>query len=217
MSSLKSAGILVIHKVAELKHAIKAQEAGVDAIAVVGVEGGGHVGNSNLTTLIKIPLAVDALKVPVIAAGGIGDARGLMAALSLGADGIIMGTRFMATRECPGHPKFKKRLISAHGDEAILVKRTINDTTRALSNPITQIVLEMERRGADLDELLPYILGVKSRQVYLGGDIDAGVASCGQIVGLIQETISVRELIEGIVKEAEQIVQGYTSMFDGET
>ena len=212
--ALKSAGVKIIHKVSSIRHALKAEAGGVDAAAMVGLEGGGHVGANDLTTLIKIPLAADVLKVPVIAAGGIGDARGLVAALAMGADGVVMGTRFMATEECLSHPKFKQRLIQASAEEAVLIKRTINDSTRALSNQATMKVRLMEERGTTLDELWPIISGDNSRKVYLDGEIDHGVPSCGQVVGLIREVTSVAKLIDHMVKESDSIIQRLRGIVD---
>ncbi len=209
---LKKAGVKIIHKVASVRHAITAERVGVDAVAIVGNEGGGHIGMNEVTTLILVPLAVNTLKVPVIAAGGIGDARGFVAALALGAEGVIMGTRFMATQECPAHPKLKEWLLQAKETDTVLVERSIRNTVRALKNKAAGKVLEMEARGATLEELLTVISGENYKKVFLDGELDAGIAACGQVVGLIHDLPPVKEVIETIIAEARIIGQRLSSL-----
>ncbi len=158
-------------------------------------------------------LTVNAVKVPVIAAGGIGDARGFVAALALGAEGVIMGTRFMATLECPAHPKFKEWLLQAKETDTVLVERSIRNTARALRNKAAEKVLEMEARGATLEELLTVISGENYKRVFLNGELDAGIASCGQVVGLIYDLPTVKEVIDTIITEARAITQRFLSSF----
>lgn len=209
---LKKGGVTIIHKVANVRHAVTAERVGADAVAIVGTEGGGHTGMNDVTTLVLVPLAVKALKVPVIAAGGIGDARGFVAALALGAEAVIMGTRFMATKECPAHPKFKEWLLQAKETDTVLVERSIRNTARALRNKAAEKVLEMEARGASLEELLTVISGENYKKVFLNGELDAGVASSGQVVGLINDIPSVKEVIDNIITEAKVIGQRLTSL-----
>lgn len=202
MERFKKAKVKVIHKVATVRHAAKAEKVGVDAVAVVGVENGGATGMDDVTTFCLIPRAVDTLKIPVIAGGGIADARGFVAALALGAEGVVIGTRFMATRESPAHPKFKEWMLKSKETDTVLVQRSISNTHRALKNEAAEKEMEMEKRGATLEELLPVISGGLSQKVILQGELEAGMAYCGQAVGLIDETLKVKEVIDNIVSGA---------------
>ena len=209
---LRSSNVKVIHKVATVRHAAKAAQMGVDAVSVVGVENGGHTGIDDVTTIILVPLAADLLAVPLIAGGGIGDARGFVAALALGADGVVMGTRFIATRECPAHPRFKEWMLRIKETDTVLVERSIRNTSRSIRNKAAEKVLEMEARGASLEELLTITTGKNYKKVLLEGELDAGIASCGQIVGLIQDIPTVKEVIDNIITGAEIIGQRLSSL-----
>lgn len=202
---LKQANVKIIHKCAGVRYAMTAERVGADAVTVVGFENGGATGMNDTTTFVLIPQTVDAVNIPVIGGGGIGDARGFLAALALGAEGVVMGTRFMATHECPVHPKFKEWLLRATATDTVIVERSIRNTHRVLRNAASQRVEEMEARGASLEELLPVIAGVQGRKVWNNGDLEAGIVSCGQVVGLVNELKSVKEVIEGIVQEAAEL------------
>lgn len=202
---LKAAGIKILHKVPAVRFARKAESLGVDAITVVGFECGGHPGMDDVTSLVLVPRAVEEVKVPVIAAGGFADGRGLAAALALGAEGILMGTRFMATRECVVHPRFKEWMVGARETDTVLVQRSIRNPLRARRNKATDEVQELERGGATLADLLPLISGKEGREAYVSGDLDRGVVACGQAVGLVHDVPSVHELIVRIVNEAEEV------------
>ncbi len=202
LPKLKEGNVKVIHKVTSVKHALSAQRIGVDAVGVVGVENGGAVGMDNVTTMVLVPAVVDALNIPVLAGGGLADARGFLAALALGAEGVIVGTRFMATRECPAHQSFKDWMVRARETDTVLVERSIRTTHRCLRNEMSGKILEMEARGASLEELLPYIGGETKKQLFLGGDLDGGVALCGQSVGLVHDIPSVKELMDNMVAGA---------------
>lgn len=204
---LKEAGVKVFHKVTTVKHALSAERAGVDAVGVVGVENGGAVGMEDLTTMVLVPAVAGAVKVPVLAGGGIADARGLVAALALGAEGVIMGTRFMATRECPTHPRFKEWMLASKETDTVLVERSIRITHRALRNKCSDKILDMEASGASFEDLLPFIGGDTKKGLFLDGDLDAGVALCGQAVGLVDDVPSVKELVQRIVSEAEVVAK----------
>jgi nitronate monooxygenase len=180
---------------------------GVDAVIVVGFEGAGHPGMDDVATMVLIPRVVDSVKVPVIAAGGIADGRGLVAALALGAEGVLMGTRFMATKECPAHPKFKEMMLTAKETDTLMIQRSIKNASRAWSNEPARKVLEMESKGATLEQLLPIIRGERGREVLMNGKLDAGTASVGQAVGLIDNIPTVKELMDSIVTEALAIRQ----------
>ncbi len=207
MKRLKDAGVKVIHKVARVKDAKAAERLGVDAVTIVGFEAAGHPGMDEVTSLVLIPISADAVNIPIIAGGGIGDGRGLVAALALGAEGVLMGTRFMASKECPLHPKIGQWLLQARETDTLMIERSIQNAARVMKTDYAQRVLEMEEKGATLEELLPFISGDRSKKSYISGDINAATIACGQIVGLIHEMPTVREIIEGIINEARVIGQ----------
>lgn len=200
MGRLKRAGVKVIHKCTAVRHARHAQSIGVDAVTLVGFEQGGALGTDDVTTLVLVPAAVDALSIPVIAAGGIADARGFVAALALGAEGVVIGTRFLATLESPVHPNLKEMMVKAKEVDTVIVERSIGNSHRALKNKASEKVLEMEAKGATLEDLLPITSGEQRKKAFYEGDVDAGMLYCGQDVGLIREVLSVKQVIEGIVK-----------------
>lgn len=204
---LKEAGVKVIHKVPAVRFARKAESVGVDAVTIVGFECAGHPGMDDVTTLILIPKAKDLLKIPVIAAGGIGDARGFMAALCLGAEGVLMGTRFLLTHECWAHPNIKSAFLKADETKTMIIERSIRNTARVLMNDAASKALAMEERGATLDELLTVIGGQLGKEAFTGGNVDSAVIACGQVVGMINELKSVKEVIDEIVEGAKSIQQ----------
>jgi nitronate monooxygenase len=198
---LHKGNVKLIHKVAAVKHAIAAEREGADAVTIVGFEQGGALGREESTTFILVPRTVDEVKIPVLAGGGIGDARGLVAALALGAAGVVMGTRFMATKECIAHPAFKEWMVQAKETDLTVIGRTAGMKSRVLKNKATEQIIELEAKGASAEELQP-LLQSAAPSVIEDGDVEAGRGGCGQVVGLINNVVSVRELIEGIVKEA---------------
>jgi NAD(P)H-dependent flavin oxidoreductase YrpB (nitropropane dioxygenase family) len=202
MEWFKKAGVKVLHKVARVRDALTAERLGVDAVAIVGYEAGGHPGMEDVTTLVRISRAVDLLKIPVIAGGGFADGRGLIAALALGAQGIVMGTRFMASRECALHPKIKDLMLQLTETDTMIIERSINHAARVIRTEFAQKVLEMEEKGATLEELLPMIDGLRTKRSFENGDPNEGVIYCGQVVGLINEILSVKEIIDRTMKEA---------------
>jgi len=200
-------GVKVIHKMARARNARTAERIGVDAVAIVGFEAGGHPGMDDVGSLVLIPRCVDSVNIPVIAGGGIGDARGLVAALALGAEAVVMGTRFMLSRECALHPRIKKRLLEAKETDTLMIERSIGNAARVLKTDLTQRILEVEGKGATLEELLPLISGLRAKKAFDGGDVNAGVIHCGEVVGLIEDIPTVKEIIDGIVDEARLIGQ----------
>ncbi|MGQ9460741.1 MAG: NAD(P)H-dependent flavin oxidoreductase [Candidatus Bathyarchaeaceae archaeon] len=202
---LKEAGIKIIHKVPAVRFAQKAEKVGVDAVTIVGFECAGHPGMDDVTSLILVPLTVDVLKIPVVAGGGFCDARSFVAALALGADGVVMGTRFVATHECTAHPKIKEWLVKAKETDTTLIDRSLGLPMRVIKNKPAEKALEMDKRGASLEELLTVISGALGKKAWLEGDIDAGVISLGMAVGRINEILSVKEVIDGIIEEAKDI------------
>jgi NADH:quinone reductase (non-electrogenic) len=212
MKVLKDNGVIVIHKVAGVRYAKTAERLGVDAVSVVSFETGGHPGMEDVGHVVMVPQAVDAVKIPVLAGGGIADGRGLAAALALGAEGVVMGTRFMATQESLVHEHVKQWMIGATEMDTALIQKSIGSTSRVARNKIALEVMEAEQRGATLEELLPLISGKRNVQVYHEGDVDAGIWSCGQSVGLIKDIPTVAVVIERIVSEARLAISRLNSL-----
>jgi NAD(P)H-dependent flavin oxidoreductase YrpB (nitropropane dioxygenase family) len=202
----KNGGALWIHKCAGVRYAKKGASLGADIVTVVGYENGGATGVLDIGTMVMTPSVVDALNVPVIAGGGITDGRGLAAVLALGAEGAIMGTRMMATKECPIHDNLKQAFIRAAETDTILALRSVGNTHRIWNNKAAQHVLELEAEGAPLFKLVDAASGDKAQKMYNEGDIDLGVVSCGQGVGLIKDIPTVKELLDRIMTEAEATI-----------
>jgi NAD(P)H-dependent flavin oxidoreductase YrpB (nitropropane dioxygenase family) len=211
MERLKVAGIKVIHKCTAVRFARTAQRIGCDAVSIDGFECAGHPGEEDVTSLVLIPLTVDAIEIPVIASGGFGDGRGLVAALAMGAEAVNMGTRFMATKEAPGHPKVKELLVGASERDTVLVLRSFRNTMRALRNPTSEKVLELEKRGTDIHQLESLISGQVGLKLLEAGDTDNGLLSVGQVVGLVHDIPTVKELIDRTIREAEQVVSSVSA------
>ena len=206
LARLKTSGVKTMHKCVSVRHALSAQKAGVDAVTVFGTEGGGHIGEVGLTTIVLVPTAVDALSIPVIAAGGIVDGRGLVAALALGAEGVTVGTRLLVTTECPIHDDLKRALASATELDTLPILGTLRNTVRAWKNPAALKVAELESKQAELGEILSVVAGTATKRMYEGGDLDAGVIPCSQSIGLVHEIKPVAEVIDGMMREASEIL-----------
>jgi len=206
MEWLRAAGVMVLHKVARIRDALTAERLGADAVTIVGCEAGGHPGMEDVASLALIPRAVNSLKIPVIAGGGFADGRGLVTALALGAEGVVMGTRFMASQECPVHPKIKELLLKTVETDTMIVERSIQNAARVIRTDFAQKVLAMEEAGATLEELFPMLDGNRVRAAYESGDTNDSMLYCGQSVGLINEILSVKEIIDGIMSEAKEIM-----------
>lgn len=192
--------------VAARRQAVKAEELGADAVMVVGQEGGGHLGRDDVGTMVLVPQVVDAVSIPVIASGGIGDGRGLMAALSLGAEGIEMGTRFIATKECVhANELYKNTLVEGNESGTVVIKRTIGAPARALANSWTEKILEIEKNNGGYDDLKDYISGTANQRYIYDGVPDNGFAWAGQVMGLIKDVPTVEELFHRMIHDAEQI------------
>lgn len=204
-SRFKEAGIKVLHLVAAVRHAQSAEKRGVDAVIAEGYEAGGHNGLDELTTLTLVPQVVDAVAIPVVAAGGIADARGVVAALALGAEGVQMGTRFVATRECGAHQNFKDAIVKAGDTDTAITGRKLGPT-RILKNEIAAKLLDMEATGASAEELLAFIGSSRSRTGQFEGDLANGEAYCGSIAGMIKEIKSVAEIIRNIVDDYDAVL-----------
>jgi len=206
VDEFKKFGIKVIHKCTSVRHALSAERMGVDALSIDGFECAGHPGEDDVPGLILIPAAADRVKIPMIASGGFGDARGLVAALALGADGINMGTRFMATAESPIHENVKQQMVLNDERATDLIFRTMRNTSRVARNAISQQVVELERSGAKFEDVRELVAGTRGKVVYETGDPDHGIWSAGQIQGLIHDVPTCAELIGRIVEGAEAII-----------
>jgi NADH:quinone reductase (non-electrogenic) len=203
---LKGTGIKKLVLVAATRQAIKAEELGADAVMVVGQEGGGHLGRDDLGTMILIPKVVDSVSIPVIASGGIGDGRGLMASICLGAEGVEMGTRFIATKECVHASElYKKRLVDGTEADTVVIKRSLGSPARAINNKWTDQILEIEKSGGGYDQLKSFISGQANKEYIYEGKENEGFAWAGQVMGLINDVPTVAELINRMVRDAEQI------------
>jgi NADH:quinone reductase (non-electrogenic) len=211
MPALKAAGIKVIHKCTSVRHGVSAEKIGVDAISMDGFECAGHPGEDDIPNLVLLPAAANVIKIPMLASGGFGDARGLVAALALGCEGINMGTRFMATKEAPIHDNVKQALVSSDERSTSLIFRTMRNTSRVYGNSIAKQAIAMEAEGKTIQEIGPIVSGAKGRIVYETGDLEHGVWSAGTCMGLINDIPSCRELVERIVGEAEAMIKGRLS------
>lgn len=206
VDEFKKHGIKVIHKCTSVRHALSAERMGVDAISIDGFECAGHPGEDDTPGLILIPAAADKVKIPMIASGGIGDGRGLAAALALGAEGVNMGTRFMATKESPIHQKVKEQIVAHDERSTELIFRTMRNTSRVAKNPISTKVVSMEKEGAKFEDVRELVAGARGKQVYATGDWEDGIWTAGQVQGLIHDIPTCAELIHRMVRDAEEII-----------
>ncbi|MGW4353544.1 NAD(P)H-dependent flavin oxidoreductase [Nocardia sp. NPDC004582] len=202
----KAAGIKVLHKCTSVRHALKAQKIGVDGVSIDGFECAGHPGEDDVPGLILIPAATRALDIPVIASGGIADARGLVAALALGADGVNMGTRFMCTQESAIHQTVKEQIVANSERATQLIFRTMHNTARVADNEISRKVVEIEKAGGKFEDVRDLVAGARGRRVFEEGDLDAGIWSAGQVQGLIDDIPTCGELVSRMVTEAEALI-----------
>lgn len=206
VETLKRHGVRIVHKCTSVRHALSAERIGVDAISIDGFECAGHPGEDDVPGLVLIPLAARALRIPVIASGGIATGRGMAAALALGAEGINMGTRFCATLEAPIHEHIKQALVNASERDTNLIFRTLHNTGRVLKNAVSDEVVATERRpgGCEFADIQPLVSGLRGRQALSSGDVNAGLVWAGQVVGLIDDIPSCQELIQRVVDECRE-------------
>ena len=205
MERIKAGGAKVVHKCTSVRFAKKAEAIGCDYVSIDGCECAGHPGEEDITSLVLIPATVDAINIPVIASGGFADARGLVAALALGAEAMNMGTRFVATQEAPAHEKVKQWYVDASETDTMYVMRSLRNTERVLRNEIAEQVVALEGQGAGIAELAPLVSGKNGLRVLKDGDTDVGLMTAGQSVGLVRDVPTVRELIDTIISQAQQI------------
>ena len=209
MPALKDAGIKVIHKCTSVRHSLKAQSVGCDAISVDGFECGGHPGEDDIPNFILLPRAADELEIPFVASGGMADARSLVAAMALGAEGMNMGARFIATKDAPVHENVKKAIVNASELDTRLIMRSLTNTERVLTNPAVDRLMEKEKALGEkltFSDIVDEVAGVYPT-IMMDGDMDAGAWSCGMVAGLVYDIPSVKELIDRIMSEAEEIIQ----------
>jgi NADH:quinone reductase (non-electrogenic) len=208
LPALKAAGIKVIHKCTSVRHSLKAQKIGCDAVSVDGFECGGHPGEDDVPNFILLPRAAEELAIPFVASGGMADGRSLVAALALGADGMNMGTRFIATKEAPVHDNVKQALVKASELDTRLIMRQLRNTERVLNSPSVERLREIEREKGDklaISDIFEQVAGIYP-SVMIDGNVDAGAWSCGMVAGLIHDIPSVKELVDRIMSQAEQLV-----------
>lgn len=209
---IKQAGIKIIHKCVAVRHALTAERLGVDAISIDGFECAGHPGEEDIPGLILIPVAAKKLSIPIIASGGIGDGRGMAAALVLGAEGINMGTRFCATKEAPLHDNIKQALLEATERDTRLIFRTMRNTARVLKNEVSDAVFEKERKGCTFEDIQSLVAGTRGKAALDAGDPNGGIVSAGMVVGLIDDIPTCKELLDRMVAECRDrlgVASGY--------
>ncbi|MES2751188.1 MAG: nitronate monooxygenase family protein [Pseudomonadota bacterium] len=218
MPALKAAGIKVIHKCTSVRHSLKAEAIGCDAVSVDGFECGGHPGEDDMPNMILLPRAEEELKIPFVASGGMSDARSLVAALAMGAQGMNMGTRFIATKEAPVHDNVKQALLKATEFDTRLVMRNLRNTERVLTNKGVEKLIEIEKekgKSIKIEDILEEVAGVYPK-VMIDGNMDAGAWSCGMMVGLIHDIPTCKELIDRIMADAEYLIRKrLTGFLDG--
>jgi len=202
---LKAHGAILVHKCVGVRYALKAQSIGADAVTVVGYENGGATGILDVTTLCLVPRVVDTLKVPVIGGGGVSDGRGFLALLALGAQGVIIGTAALAAEECPLHPRLKQALIEATEVDTMIIMRSIQNSHRVWINETAKKVAELEKSQAGLQAIIQAAGGEKAKKMFEQGDLNAGVISCGQGIGLVNKVRPMKDIIEGIVHQADEL------------
>jgi NAD(P)H-dependent flavin oxidoreductase YrpB (nitropropane dioxygenase family) len=214
MPAFNEAGVKVIHKCTSVRHGLKAEKIGCAAISIDGFECAGHPGEDDIPGLVLIPRAADSINIPLIASGGFADGRGLVAALSLGADAINMGTRFLAIKEAPVHENIKRTLIEATELQTALILRSLKNTARIFKNSVAEKVLEIESQGkASIEDLAQYVSGEKGKSLFDTGEMESGIWGAGMVAGLVYDIPSASELVERIVADAENIIKSRLQSF----
>ncbi|WP_067668668.1 NAD(P)H-dependent flavin oxidoreductase [Nocardia miyunensis] len=208
LPAFQAGGVKVLHKCTSVRHAVKAQELGVDGISIDGFECAGHPGEDDIPGLVLIPAAADKITIPMVASGGFGDARGLVAALALGADGINMGTRFLATVEAPVHDSVKRRLVEATERDTDLIFRPLGNTARVARNAVSSEVVSILDKGGQFEDVRELVAGARGRKVFETGELDLGIWTAGLVQGIIRDVPTVAELIDRIVREAHELISG---------
>ena len=216
IDQFKAQGVKIVHKCTTVRHALSAERNGVDAVSIDGFECAGHPGEDDVPGLVLLPIAARALRIPIIASGGIADGRGMAAALSLGAEGVNMGTRFCVTQEAPIHYNIKQALVAASERDTKLMFRTMKNTARVFRNAISEEVVATENRpgGCQFEDIRPLVAGVRGRAALEAGEVNGGVISAGQCIGLIDDVPTCAELIERMVRECREHLDRARGYFD---
>ncbi|HEX3012221.1 MAG TPA: nitronate monooxygenase [Syntrophomonadaceae bacterium] len=214
LDMLHKAGVKVMHKVGSVRHALNIEKYGYDAVIAAGIEEGGHPLNDDVTTMVLLPRIAETVKIPVISTGGIADGRSLAAALTLGAEGVLMATRFINTRECQVHPNIWQELIKRQEMDTTLICKTVGLQGRALKNKLVEEVLEIEKRGGGLPEIIPLLSGQKVKKAWEDGDVESAALMVGQSVGLVKEVTTCEELINNMISEARTILAKNLARFE---
>lgn len=216
IEQFKAHGVKIVHKCTTVRHALSAERNGVDIISIDGFECAGHPGEDDVPGLVLIPIAVRALKIPVIASGGIADGQGFAAALALGAEGVNMGTRFCITQEAPIHANIKRALVSASERDTTLIFRTLKNTARVFKNAISDEVVAIEKRpgGCQFEDVRPLVAGARGKVALATGEVNGGVITASQVIGLIDDIPTCAELIERMVADGRSLLAGAQSYFD---
>ncbi|VTU15550.1 NAD(P)H-dependent flavin oxidoreductase [Variovorax sp. RA8] len=216
IDQFKAQGVKIVHKCTTVRHALSAERNGVDAVSIDGFECAGHPGEDDVPGLVLLPIAARALRIPIIASGGIADGRGMAAALALGAEGVNMGTRFCVTQEAPIHYNIKQALVAASERDTKLMFRTMKNTARVFRNAISEEVVATENRpgGCQFEDIRPLVAGVRGRAALEAGEVNGGVISAGQCIGLIDDVPTCAELIERMVRECREHLDRARGYFD---
>ncbi len=209
---LKKAGVKLFHKVGSVRHALHAQKVGYDGVYAAGIEEGGHPLNDDVTSMVLIPRIVESVKIPVVAVGGIADGRTMAAALTLGAQGVMMASRFVATKECQVHENIKNELIRRQEFETVLFGKSIGLQGRAIKNKVIEEILSIEGRGGGLKELIPLMGGERIKEAWEGGDVESAPLMVGQTIGLIKNVLTCQELLDTMAREAAECLRKTTQM-----
>jgi nitronate monooxygenase len=203
----KDAGMIWIHKCVGVRYALKVQAMGADIVTVVGYENGGATGKLDIGTLVLIPTVVDAVNLPVIGGGGISNGRGIAAAFALGAEAVIIGTRLLTTKECPIHDNLKEALVCASELDTMLIMRSLNATHRVWNNTAANRCAELEDACAGFEEIYPVVSGENAKKLYDDGELGAGIVACGQGIGMVKDIVTVKELLDRMMAEAQAAVE----------
>ncbi len=213
LDMLHKAGVKVMHKVGAVRHALNIERYGYDAVIAAGIEEGGHPLNDDVTTMVLLPRIAESVKIPVISTGGIADGRTMAAAMMLGAEGVLMATRFIATKECKVHENVYAELINRQEHETTLICKSIGLQGRALKNKLTEQVLELEEKGGDLGQIIPLLSGQRAKEAWKTGVTDEAAIMVGQSIGLVKEVTTCEELIQSMVRDAKAVMQGNIAKF----
>lgn len=213
IEKLKKAGVKLFHKVGSVRHARHVEKVGYDGVYAAGIEEGGHPLDDDVTTMVLTPRIVESLKIPVVTVGGIANGRTLAAALMLGAEGVMMATRFIATRECPVHENIKQEVVKRQENETTLICKSLHLQGRALKNQVVREICEIEERGGTFEDLYPLIAGDRMKQAWEEGDVEVSPMMVGQSIGLVHDVLPCAELLEKMVEEARETVQGVSRLF----